>query len=329
VSLTQASWPRSLLLGALGCISACGARTGDDTEQSLETGGVAATTASGSTLINGGTLGGYVAFGGRPATGGKGVQPFGGVGMDGGNGGAFPATGGARSLGGSVSTGGRATPITGGAKATGGAGIGGVSASGGAAVLGGSKGAGGSQTIGGTRATTSLVTGGSPATGGTPASTLPAMGGSTAVGGDVCALPPSAGSCDVYTQSYYFNPFHARCEPFIYGGCGGNANRFDTLQACEQRCNQSACPIIIPPTSPIWTCPSSAACYYQDTTGCRCRAESGQCNADSTCTADDAGAPDASAELSDAGTNAEPLPVVFCSCNTEQWACRMIELLGQ
>jgi hypothetical protein len=144
----------------------------------------------------------------------------------------------------------------------------------------------------------------------------------------VCALPPSAGSCDAYVQAYYFNPFHARCEPFIYGGCGGNANRFDTLQACEQRCNQSACPIIIPPTSPIWVCPQNAACYYEPTTTCRCWADNGECNINAPCATDDAGA-DASTDAPDAGETVDvPLPVVLCTCNSEQWACRAIELLA-
>jgi hypothetical protein len=26
------------------------------------------------------------------------------------------------------------------------------------------------------------------------------------------------------------------CHPFVYGGCGGNANRFGTREACERRC---------------------------------------------------------------------------------------------
>lgn len=26
------------------------------------------------------------------------------------------------------------------------------------------------------------------------------------------------------------------CHPFVYGGCGGNANRFETREACESRC---------------------------------------------------------------------------------------------
>ena len=27
------------------------------------------------------------------------------------------------------------------------------------------------------------------------------------------------------------------CEEFIYGGCGGNENNFETLEECNQQCN--------------------------------------------------------------------------------------------
>lgn len=30
---------------------------------------------------------------------------------------------------------------------------------------------------------------------------------------------------------------HTRCEHFNYGGCGGNGNRFTSLQRCKRRCD--------------------------------------------------------------------------------------------
>jgi hypothetical protein len=36
--------------------------------------------------------------------------------------------------------------------------------------------------------------------------------------------------------SWFHNAVTKRCEEFIYGGCGGNANRFESRAACERAC---------------------------------------------------------------------------------------------
>jgi hypothetical protein len=54
--------------------------------------------------------------------------------------------------------------------------------------------------------------------------------------GDLCALPPVAGSCEAYFERYYFNAESGACEKFVYGGCGGNANNFETQAECESAC---------------------------------------------------------------------------------------------
>jgi hypothetical protein len=308
--------PERLSLLALLAMSACGGEIGDDTSRAQGAGGVSTSDAGGTKpAYPTGFSGSYVISGGAPGAGGSRVQPFGGTGMSGSvslpASGAPTVTGGARALGGSFAAAGRVSVPGGTAPTSIGGTAGGAWASGGIVASSGKASTGGSQSVGGSISSTS------PSTGGATAS------------GDVCILPPSPGECDGYVQAYYFDPFRGRCEPFIYGGCGGNANRFDTLQACEQHCTQSVCPLIIPPTSPIWTCPASAACYYEITTGCRCRAEDGECSTDSTCALqDDAGA-DASSEAPDAGSSTAPLPVVLCTCGSSQWGCRVIELLTQ
>ena len=44
------------------------------------------------------------------------------------------------------------------------------------------------------------------------------------------------GPCRAFIDSWFFNPGTGKCERFVYGGCGGNANRFATRQDCENRC---------------------------------------------------------------------------------------------
>ncbi|XP_064398256.1 BPTI/Kunitz domain-containing protein-like [Halichondria panicea] len=52
----------------------------------------------------------------------------------------------------------------------------------------------------------------------------------------ICHLPKVTGLCKAYFPRYYFSKKSGECEKFIYGGCGGNANNFKTLQQCQQKC---------------------------------------------------------------------------------------------
>lgn len=52
----------------------------------------------------------------------------------------------------------------------------------------------------------------------------------------LCLQPMVSGRCFGYVESYAYNPLERRCEAFIYGGCGGNENRFDSKAVCEYAC---------------------------------------------------------------------------------------------
>ncbi|ALC38856.1 CG16713, partial [Drosophila busckii] len=57
----------------------------------------------------------------------------------------------------------------------------------------------------------------------------------------VCAEPHSLNgdgltACEAYMPMWSFNPAENECVKFIYGGCGGNGNRFGTQQLCESAC---------------------------------------------------------------------------------------------
>ncbi|EYC29049.1 hypothetical protein Y032_0007g3561 [Ancylostoma ceylanicum] len=45
-----------------------------------------------------------------------------------------------------------------------------------------------------------------------------------------------AGECRAYETAYYYDYFNGVCKEFVYGGCGGNANRFETADDCATRC---------------------------------------------------------------------------------------------
>ncbi|KAI9520281.1 hypothetical protein NQZ68_020181 [Dissostichus eleginoides] len=52
---------------------------------------------------------------------------------------------------------------------------------------------------------------------------------------DVCSLPMDAGPCRDFQLKWFFNS-KQKCSRFRYGGCHGNANRFDSQTDCEQLC---------------------------------------------------------------------------------------------
>ncbi|XP_050296032.1 PI-stichotoxin-Hcr2f-like [Anthonomus grandis grandis] len=51
-----------------------------------------------------------------------------------------------------------------------------------------------------------------------------------------CDLRPETGPCRMYLERYYYDPSTRTCKMFIYGGCRGNKNNFETLRACYRIC---------------------------------------------------------------------------------------------
>ena len=54
----------------------------------------------------------------------------------------------------------------------------------------------------------------------------------------MCFLRKDAGTCYAYMPSWFYNKDTQKCEEFIYGGCGGNANRFATEADCQRACSR-------------------------------------------------------------------------------------------
>jgi hypothetical protein len=114
------------------------------------------------------------------------------------------------------------------------------------------------------------TTGGTGAIGGSIA-----VGGSGAVGGspsDVCDVPLDPGPCDAATARYGFNPATQRCESFVYGGCEGNENNFESFEACTMACgfaDESDCPVGMPLEASTCVGPTHP-CDYAARTGCLC-----------------------------------------------------------
>ncbi|CAG2121917.1 unnamed protein product, partial [Medioppia subpectinata] len=58
----------------------------------------------------------------------------------------------------------------------------------------------------------------------------------TPEGPERCALPKVSGPCNGSYVLWHFNPDVRSCEQFVYGGCLGNTNRYETREICEHMC---------------------------------------------------------------------------------------------
>ncbi|XP_069590536.1 WAP, Kazal, immunoglobulin, Kunitz and NTR domain-containing protein 1 [Ranitomeya imitator] len=53
---------------------------------------------------------------------------------------------------------------------------------------------------------------------------------------ELCTLPPVRGPCKALQWRWAYSPHMHQCFSFIYGGCNGNQNNFESRQACDDRC---------------------------------------------------------------------------------------------
>lgn len=53
----------------------------------------------------------------------------------------------------------------------------------------------------------------------------------------MCMLPKEKGPCMAKEERYFFDTSSGRCVKFIFGGCYGNENNFESLGECESTCH--------------------------------------------------------------------------------------------
>ena len=55
---------------------------------------------------------------------------------------------------------------------------------------------------------------------------------------NTCSLPSVPGPCRGAFPQWFYNSQTKQCHEFIYGGCGGNENRFHDLHSCLSVCGE-------------------------------------------------------------------------------------------
>lgn len=53
---------------------------------------------------------------------------------------------------------------------------------------------------------------------------------------DACKLPKVKGACQGYHLRWYFDAVREQCGQFVFGGCLGNANNFESRELCQEHC---------------------------------------------------------------------------------------------
>ncbi|XP_063871697.1 papilin-like isoform X6 [Scylla paramamosain] len=88
---------------------------------------------------------------------------------------------------------------------------------------------------------------------------------------DICRLPIEIGHCRAVLPNWYYDVDTESCIAFFYGGCAGNANRFQSVELCERQCgkyrNQDICNL---PANP-GPCNEALPKWYYDASVRRCR----------------------------------------------------------
>merc|ERR1712142_939067 len=87
--------------------------------------------------------------------------------------------------------------------------------------------------------------------------------------GDCKAPKGVTGPCEATSVMWTYDQSTKKCEMFIYGGCEGNGNRFNSKAECENKCNASSGPgtdhgELCPSTQPVpgSACSNSTWCNY-------------------------------------------------------------------
>ncbi|XP_031341557.1 papilin isoform X1 [Photinus pyralis] len=90
-------------------------------------------------------------------------------------------------------------------------------------------------------------------------------------GKDRCSLPKVSGTCDGYYPKWYYDAAQKTCSQFVYSGCLGNNNNFNTREECMDQCAEATYLDSCDQSVEVGPCRGSFIRWYYDK-------NSGSCN---------------------------------------------------
>ncbi|CAH0551174.1 unnamed protein product, partial [Brassicogethes aeneus] len=90
-------------------------------------------------------------------------------------------------------------------------------------------------------------------------------------GTERCNLPKMAGPCEGYYPNWYYDKERKYCTQFIYGGCLGNNNRFETAEECNKLCVKDNTVDACEQTKEEGPCRGQFKRYYYDQDSKQCK----------------------------------------------------------
>ncbi|XP_042913575.2 thrombin inhibitor hemalin-like, partial [Parasteatoda tepidariorum] len=85
-----------------------------------------------------------------------------------------------------------------------------------------------------------------------------------------CLIEHDTGPCRGYFPKFYYDARTGQCKEFIYGGCQGNGNRFDTKEECLKECSSmQKIEKNIALNNPFFTAEVNSCLMEHDTGPCR------------------------------------------------------------
>lgn len=99
-------------------------------------------------------------------------------------------------------------------------------------------------------------------------------------GKDACLLPKIHGPCTGYYPVYYYDSDRNTCSQFIYGGCLGNTNRFETIEECQKLCqvDESLRKLGRAPILHYWKFIENFFFHFPSSAPCEQPVEAGKCH---------------------------------------------------
>ena len=84
----------------------------------------------------------------------------------------------------------------------------------------------------------------------------------------VCNLIPEVGICRAAFRRWFYNTRSGRCEEFIYGGCHGNENNFESEHQCYQKCTNGVKPVHYDTPNAVFPVNRNSRGRSRDSFGC-------------------------------------------------------------